>query len=67
MPLYDFQCNNCGFIEEALLPMAQDSRLCPKCGGEMKRLPSYPVMVKIKGMGGYPARRKMVNGTAPYC
>jgi len=65
MPLYDFQCNNCGFIEEALATI-KDNRLCPQCGKEMKRLPSYPALVKIKGMGGYPARRKQIKGTAPY-
>jgi len=24
-------------------------------------------MVKVKGEGGYPSRRKFVKGTAPYC
>lgn len=66
MPLYDFECNSCGFVEESLQSATQGSLVCPRCGGTMKRLPSYPAMVKIKGMGGYPSRRKMVGGTAPY-
>jgi len=40
--------------------------LCPNCGKMMVRKPTFPAMVKIKGEGGYPSRRKQVKGTAPY-
>lgn len=39
-------------------------QLC--CGQEMVKLPTFPAMIKIKGLGGYPSRRKFLGGTAPY-
>ena len=36
------------------------------CGGELIKLPSAPALVKVKGEGGFPARRKFVKGTAAY-
>jgi hypothetical protein len=35
------------------------------CNAVMMKLPTYPVMVKIRGEGGYPSRRKFVKGSAP--
>ena len=32
----------------------------------MHKKPTFPAMVKIKGSGGYPSRRKFVKGTAPF-
>ena len=61
MPLYDYECDICGVVREVL----GKAPLC--CGEEMRKLPSYPAMVKIKGSGGYPSRRKMISDTAPYC
>jgi len=66
MPLYDFKCDNCNFIKEVLLPSARETIPCPKCGEPMRRLLSFPGLVKIKGEGGYPFRRKKIRGTAPY-
>jgi len=66
MPLYEYACDKCGFIKEVLLPEWRRSYPCPKCGRKMRKIPSYPAMVKIKGSGGYPSRRKMIKGTAPY-
>lgn len=60
MPLYDYKCDVCGVVLETI----RESPLC--CEKPMKRLPSYPAMVKIKGAGGYPSRRKQFNGTAGY-
>lgn len=65
MPLFDCTCNKCGQTREVLV-WSKDIPTCPDCGGELTKLPSYPAMVKIKGWGGYPSRRRMIKGTAPY-
>jgi len=65
MPLFDCVCDRCGQIREVLL-RDDDIPLCLNCGILMRKMPSYPAMVKIKGEGGYPSRRKFVKGTAPY-
>ncbi len=31
MPLYDFQCRNCGFIFEAFAKYEEHARPCPEC------------------------------------
>lgn len=66
MPLYDFMCDNCNLIKEVLLPTAKGGFRCPICSTKMRKLPPFPAMVKVKGSGGYPSRRKMVKGTAPF-
>jgi len=35
------------------------------CGVTMSQRPTFPVMVKIMGEGGYPSRRKFLKGSAP--
>lgn len=65
MPIYLFQCNNCMQEIERLCTFGEIA-LCPNCGKMMVRKPTFPAMVKIKGEGGYPSRRKQVKGTAPY-
>ncbi len=65
MPLYLLGCHTCDVEVEKIMGM-EETALCPKCGAEMRKLPTYPAMVKIKGEGGYPSRRKFVKGTAPY-
>ena len=32
MPLYDVQCNSCGFTEEVIAPINQDDFVCSRCG-----------------------------------
>lgn len=63
MPLFDCVCVKCGHQQEVLL-RGNESPL--HCGVSMRKLPSFPAMVKMKGEGGYPSRRKFVGGTAPY-
>jgi putative FmdB family regulatory protein len=64
MPLYDYYCENCGnTVEKLQLGECVTNPEC--CGLTMRRLPSTPAFIKIKGEGGYPSRRKMVNGSAP--
>jgi putative FmdB family regulatory protein len=53
MPIYEYQCQQCGTRSEALQKTA-DAPLttCAACGGELKRLISSPA-VQFKGSGWY--------------
>ena len=64
MPVYVYECGECLTVVEKLQEMDREAPDC--CGVAMKKRITYPAMVKVKGMGGYPSRRKMVKGTAPY-
>ena len=64
MPLYEYQCDICGNKTTVMQNIHGDSPQC--CDGKMRRLISYPAMVKIMGAGGYPSRRKFLKGSAPY-
>jgi predicted nucleic acid-binding Zn ribbon protein len=64
MPLYVYGCDKCGSKQELYQPTME--ALPPKCCGEdMAKLPTFPSMVKMKGEGGYPSRRKWFHGSAP--
>lgn len=62
MPLYDFYCLNCG-NETEVLQRWTEVVSCEKCGTSMTHRFSAPPMVKIKGAGGYPSRRKQIQNT----
>ena len=64
MPIYEFRCEECKKELSLVRSMDADCPIC--CGQEMVKLMTAPAMVKIKGSGGYPSRRKFVSGTAPY-
>ena len=55
----------CGVVE-VIQKIGDDAPVCEKCGEGMVKLSSFPAMVKIKGEGGYPSRRKEFKGTSPY-
>ena len=61
-PLYDLGCE-CGYTTEVLLNIAGQVINCPKCEKELIRVYSAPPMVKMKGEGGYPSRRRQVFNT----
>jgi len=63
MPLFDYHCNICGRTREVLI-MHGEAPQC--CDTAMRRLPPSNIMVKMKGDGGYPSKRHLVKGTAPY-
>lgn len=65
MPLYIYLCK-CGRELERIQPMGENNTFCPECGMQMIKMPTFPAMVKMKGEGGYPSRRKHFKGTAPY-
>ena len=66
MPIYPYKCDECSYEIEVMQDYEEKAPSCPTCGAEMRIKPTFPVMVKIKGAGGYPSRRKFVGGTAPY-
>lgn len=53
MPLYEYQCQSCSKVTEALQKMSDAPlTLCESCGGPLKRLISAPA-VQFKGTGWY--------------
>ncbi len=62
MPLYDLYCD-CGYETEELLEMFENNPICPKCSSIMRRAVGSNIMVKVKGEGGYPSRRKQIFNT----
>jgi len=66
MPIYQYFCPRCAVEIEKVQNLGVNTALCPKCGGLMIKKMTSPAMIKMKGEGGYPSRRKQVRGTAPY-
>jgi putative FmdB family regulatory protein len=53
MPLYEYECNECGRRTEVLQGYNDPPpAACLECGGSMRRLPSAPA-VQFKGTGWY--------------
>ncbi len=53
MPLYEYQCKQCGNRFEKIQSFsAPDEKECPKCGAEVERLISAPA-IQFKGAGWY--------------
>jgi len=66
VPLYEYQCPDCGRFER--IQKFSDATLteCPTCGQAVQRLPSAPA-IQFKGTGWYItdyARKGSGNGTA---
>lgn len=64
MPLYDYECPQCGATAEIIQPMSAPPHDCPWCGVDMARKLGNIAMYRIQGLG-YNSRRKYVKGTAP--
>src|SRR5437763_636865 len=53
MPLYEYQCTQCGERKEVLQKFSDPPYShCPKCNGAMKKLLSSPA-IQFKGSGFY--------------
>ncbi|MFL6427389.1 MAG: FmdB family zinc ribbon protein [Acidobacteriaceae bacterium] len=53
MPLYEYQCKQCGHRFEKIQSFsAPEEKVCPSCGGEVERLISAPA-IQFKGAGWY--------------
>ena len=40
MPIYDFECEECGHVQEELILTKDDIPKCMECGNDMKRIMS---------------------------
>lgn len=56
MPIYIYCC--CGKEIEVIQGLDKDTLMCPDCGTEMKRLPTFPSIIVVKGTGDVPTRSK---------
>jgi putative FmdB family regulatory protein len=53
VPLYEYQCKQCGHRFEKIQSFsAPEEKVCPTCGGEVERLISAPA-IQFKGAGWY--------------
>ena len=54
MPLYEYQCEECGGRFERIRKFSDPplDELCPRCGGPIKKLISSPA-IQFKGKGWY--------------
>ena len=63
MPLYEYQCQQCGTRSEVLQKLADAPlTVCEVCGGALKRLVSAPA-VQFKGAGWYVTDYARKSGT----
>ena len=56
MPLYNYKCDKCGFLDELLMSwqkMESSEVVCEKCSLEMRRLPSIPARTSMGWHGGW--------------
>lgn len=64
MPLYEYQCADCGEVLEVIQRFSEDALTeCPECGGRLEKLLSAPA-IQFKGSGWYITdyARKSGNG-----
>ena len=53
MPLYEYECENCGHRFEKIQKFSDAlETVCPKCGGALHKLMSSPA-IQFKGSGFY--------------
>ena len=68
MPLYDYQCDACAHRFEVIQKFSDPPvDVCPKCGGQVKKLLSSPA-IQFKGSGWYItdyARKGDTGGSTP--
>jgi len=64
VPLYEYICGVCKGISERLQAINEDAPEC--CGVSMRKLPTSHAMVIMKGMGGFPSLRKVVQRGPKY-
>ena len=53
MPIYEYQCDDCGASFEVMQKMSDDPLTeCEKCGGPLRKV-LHPVAIHFKGSGFY--------------
>ncbi|HEY67713.1 MAG: zinc ribbon domain-containing protein [Chloroflexi bacterium] len=64
MPLYEYQCQSCGIRFERRQHIGDEPvRVCPECGGEVRRL-IQPVGIIFKGSGFYVTDNRAKSSTS---
>jgi putative FmdB family regulatory protein len=64
MPLYEYQCEDCGMRFERRQHMNEESvTVCPECGGKVHRL-IQPVGIIFKGSGFYVTDNRAKSSTS---
>jgi len=64
MPLYEYQCEDCGVRFERRQHISDDPvETCPECGGKVHRL-IHPVGIIFKGSGFYVTDNRAKSSTA---
>ncbi len=54
MPTYDYECKDCGHTFEHFQSMSEDPlKICPECGGVLRRLIGGGMGIIFKGSGFY--------------
>jgi putative FmdB family regulatory protein len=53
VPIYEYQCDDCGTLLEVMQRMSDDPLTeCEKCGGALRKV-LHPVAIHFKGSGFY--------------
>ena len=64
MPLYEYQCDDCGVRFERRQHMNDEPvKVCPECGGKVHRL-IQPVGIIFKGSGFYVTDNRAKSSTS---
>ena len=64
MPIYEYECEDCGKrVEVFLIGKENEPEKCENCGGKLKRLISGGVGFIFKGSGFYATDYKKNNGS----
>lgn len=61
MPRYDYRCEECGDVFEAVHGVGDSVDGCPECGGKVRRL-FHPVGIIFKGSGFYKTDYRSSSG-----
>jgi len=65
VPIYEYQCDDCGAVVEAFQKMSDDPlTVCEKCGGPLHKV-LHPVAIHFKGSGFYTTDYGKGSGRRP--
>ncbi len=66
MPTYEYKCESCGYVFEEFQSIHDEPiKVCPKCGGPVRKLISSSYGVIFKGSGFYITDYKHKNSSPP--
>ncbi len=64
MPTYEYKCESCGYVFEKFQSIHDEPvKVCPKCGGPVKKIFSSSYGVIFKGSGFYITDYKHKNSS----